>query len=151
MLKKTLFYILIRNENLSNGENLNQLDIINNKFQNVIENWNNYNKDTKNYIADVKQTLNNAVFQQNEAKLEIERIVAQWINGEMKGYCFGFEGPPGTGKTSLAKKGIAHILKDSNGETRPFAFIAVVGVFIHIDNFVNFAKDSKTASQREID
>ena len=127
VLKKTLFYILNRNENLSNGENLNQLDIINNKFQNVIENWNNYNKDTKNYIADVKQTLNNAVYQQNEAKLEIERIVAQWINGEMKGYCFGFEGPPGTGKTSLAKKGIAHILKDSNGETRPFAFIAVGG------------------------
>ena len=127
VLKKTLFYILNRNENLSNGENLNQLDIINNKFQNVIENWNGYNKDTKKYIADVKQTLNNAVYQQNEAKLEIERIVAQWINGEMKGYCFGFEGPPGTGKTSLAKKGIAHILKDSNGETRPFAFIAVGG------------------------
>ena len=127
MLKKTIFYILNRNENLSNGENLNQLDIINNKFQNVIENWNYYNKDTKKYIADVKQTLNNAVYQQNEAKLEIERIVAQWINGEMKGYCFGFEGPPGTGKTSLAKKGIANILKDSDGETRPFAFIAVGG------------------------
>ena len=25
-------------------------------------------------------------------------------NGEMKGYCFGFEGPPGTGKTSLPRK-----------------------------------------------
>ena len=45
----------------------------------------------------------------------------------MKGYCFGFEGPPGTGKTSLAKKGIANILKDSDGNTRPFAFIAVGG------------------------
>ena len=37
-------------------------------------------------------------------KIQIKRIIAQWINGDMKGYCFGFEGPPGTGKTSLAKE-----------------------------------------------
>ena len=38
-----------------------------------------------------------------DAKLEIKRIIGQWINGKMTGYCLGFEGPPGIGKTSLAK------------------------------------------------
>ena len=38
----------------------------------------------------------------------------------------GFEGPPGTGKTSLAKKGISKCLVD-NGKSRPFAFIALGG------------------------
>ena len=45
----------------------------------------------------------------------------------MKGYCFGFEGPPGTGKTSLAKNGIAKCLIDNNGDSRPFSFIALGG------------------------
>ena len=40
---------------------------------------------------------------------------------------FRLEGPPGTGKTSLAKKGIAKCLKDENGNDRPFAFIALGG------------------------
>ena len=49
------------------------------------------------------------------------------MNGEMKGYCIGFEGPPGTGKTSLAKKGISKCLVDDNGNSRPFAFIPLGG------------------------
>ncbi len=44
-----------------------------------------------------------------------------------KGYCFGFEGSPGIGKTSLAKHGITNCLIDENGESRPFAFIAMGG------------------------
>ena len=39
----------------------------------------------------------------DEAKLQIKRVVAQWINGADNGYVFGFEGPPGTGKTTLKK------------------------------------------------
>ena len=126
-VKKNIFYTLTGKESLTQGDTANTLDILNNKFSNLTQSWNNYNQDAKQYVNDVKETLDKAVYQQNEAKLEIERIVAQWINGDMKGYCFGFEGPPGTGKTSLAKKGIAHILKDSDGNTRPFAFIAVGG------------------------
>jgi ATP-dependent Lon protease len=49
------------------------------------------------------------------------------MNGEQTGYCFGFEGPPGVGKTSLAKKGLADCIVDEHGVNRPFGFIAIGG------------------------
>ena len=39
-----------------------------------------------------------------EQKRQIERVIGQWITGKQSGYCFGFEGPPGVGKTSLLEK-----------------------------------------------
>ena len=112
-----------RNSNISNE----CISDLNNKFFNLNSSWFNYKNDYKNYLENTNKILDDAVYHQIEAKTQIKRIIAQWINGEMKGYCFGFEGPPGTGKTSLAKKGISKCLKDENGSDRPFSFIALGG------------------------
>lgn len=51
-----------------------------------------------NYFGDVRKALDSSVYGHKNAKKQVERIIGQWINGEPNGYCFGFEGPPGTGK-----------------------------------------------------
>jgi len=79
------------------------------------------------FMTSVTETLDKSVYGHLNAKRHIERIIGQWLNGDITGYCFGFEGPPGVGKTSLAKKGIAQCLLDAEGIARPFAFIAMGG------------------------
>lgn len=79
------------------------------------------------YMSNVKDILDSAVHGHSNAKRHIERIIGQWISGDQDGYCFGFEGPPGVGKTSLARKGLANCLKDNNDKSRPLAFIAMGG------------------------
>ena len=86
----------------------------------------NYNKVQK-YLDGVGDILDKSVHGHKNAKKQIERIIGQWVNGEQTGYCFGFEGPPGVGKTSIAKHGLSKCLTDDNGEARPFAFIAIGG------------------------
>jgi ATP-dependent Lon protease len=84
-------------------------------------------KQITDYTSDVKVTLDKAVHGHDKAKKQIERIIGQWINGEQDGYCFGFEGPPGVGKTSLSKRGLSDCLKDEKGVSRPFAMIQMGG------------------------
>jgi ATP-dependent Lon protease len=84
-------------------------------------------KQITDYMANVKSTLDKAVYGHDKAKKQIERIIGQWINGQQDGYCFGFEGPPGIGKTSMAKKGLSDCLKDDTGVSRPFAMIQMGG------------------------
>jgi ATP-dependent Lon protease len=74
----------------------------------------------------VKTTLNSCVYGHENAKKQVERVIGQWMNGQQKGYVLGFEGNPGTGKTTLAK-GLADCLKDENGVSRPFSLIALGG------------------------
>lgn len=79
------------------------------------------------YMKGVKTSLDVSVHGHTDAKRQIERIIGQWINGKADGYCFGFEGPPGVGKTSLAKNGLSNCLRDGDGVSRPFAMIQMGG------------------------
>jgi ATP-dependent Lon protease len=62
------------------------------------------------YMKNIKSTLDNIIYGQEEAKTHLQMIFSQWINGNQEGYCFGFEGLPGIGKTTLGK-GISQCLR----------------------------------------
>ena len=96
---------------------------IDNELKNIDDEWNIVNSSMKS----ISDTLDKSIHGHKNAKRQIERVIGQWISGKQSGYCFGFEGPPGVGKTSLARKGLAHCLKDEDGQTRPFSFIAMGG------------------------
>ena len=104
----------------SNNVSLESLEVYSKEIE---EKYGEINK----YMTNVKSTLDKAVHGHDKAKKQIERIIGQWINGKQDGYCFGFEGPPGVGKTSLAKRGLSDCLKDDKGDSRPFAMIQMGG------------------------
>ena len=84
-------------------------------------------KQVETDLQSITDTLDKSIHGHDYAKNQILKIIGQWMNGEQSGYCFGFEGSPGVGKTSVAKKGLANCLVDENGQSRPFAFIALGG------------------------
>jgi ATP-dependent Lon protease len=96
------------------------------KYNNIVTIPNDV-KMIKNKIRDVSSVLDNSIYGHKNAKSQILKIISQWMNGENTGYCFGFEGSPGIGKTSLAKRGLAKCLVNEDGVSRPFSFIAMGG------------------------
>ena len=96
-------------------------------FIEVFDAWKKYIHLRKNYVNTMGDVLDDAVYGHDEAKRQIKRIIGQWINGEQQGFCVGFEGPPGCGKTSMGKHGISKMLTDDDGNSRPFAFLPVGG------------------------
>ena len=125
-------------------KDLNSIDYFNNKpikkivnddviFQvqdaivRLFESWVAYKADKRKYLKHVRKTLNESVYGHTESKLQIERLIAQWMNGKMDGQVFGFQGPPGVGKTTIAKKGLSKCLMDEDGNPRPFAFLPMGG------------------------
>jgi ATP-dependent Lon protease len=111
---------------LNSVANMNPM-LTNVEIKTDIKKINSNMKEITDYMTEVKTTLDKAVHGHDKAKKQIERIIGQWINGEQDGYCFGFEGAPGIGKTSLAKKGLSDCLKDDKGVSRPFSMIQMGG------------------------
>jgi len=96
------------------------------KYNNIIVIPNDI-KIIKHKIKDISSALDNSIYGHKNAKTQLVKIISQWMNGENSGYCFGFEGSPGIGKTSLAKHGLAKCLIDNDGVSRPFSFMAMGG------------------------
>ena len=84
-------------------------------------------EETRKYMINVHNILDKSIYGHDSAKRQVERVIGQWLSGEPTGYTLGFEGPPGVGKTSLAKEGIAKCLLDNEDNSRPFSFIAIGG------------------------
>ena len=74
------------------------------------------------FMSRAKKCLDDAIFGQNEAKLQILQFIAGKItNPQANGMSLLLIGPPGIGKTSLIKQGIAKALD------WPFQFISLGG------------------------
>jgi ATP-dependent Lon protease len=96
-------------------------------FEELWDSWANFKVERKQYLTQVNDVLGSCIYGQDEAKRRIESLTAQWINGEMSGVVFGFQGYPGTGKTTLARQGMSKCLRDENGDPRPFYMISLGG------------------------
>jgi len=92
------------------------------KYQNLPVSIENGIENCHEFMENAKNTLDNAVYGLNDAKLQIMQMLGQLLtNPKSIGTAIAIHGPPGTGKTSLVKEGISKILN------RPFAFIALGG------------------------
>ena len=82
------------------------------------------------FLADARTTMDKSVYGMQGAKTQIMQILAQWIsNPASVGNVIALQGPPGVGKTSYARNGVAAALK------RPFEFFSLGGA-ADASNFV---------------
>jgi endopeptidase La len=78
--------------------------------------------DHKLFLEKLKTNMDEAVFGHDKAKKYIIQLMAQQLrNKDSKSGVLGIWGPPGNGKTSLVKEGIAKTMG------RPFVFISLAG------------------------
>jgi len=74
------------------------------------------------FIDKLQRCMDNAAYGHDEAKRQIIQVMGQLIrNPKSKGNILGIYGPPGNGKTSLIKEGIAKAMD------KPFIFISLGG------------------------
>lgn len=118
LLKDIIDKFLIYDNNVNNCGIKNDINGLNDNMNTITK-----------YMTEVRATLDKAVHGHDKAKKQVERIIGQWINGDIDSntsHVLGFEGNPGIGKTTLAK-GLSECLKDENGVSRPFTLIALGG------------------------
>ena len=75
------------------------------------------------YLRNVFSQLNNSIYGHNDTKVQILEYITQYItNPKSRGKCLAIQGPPGNGKTTLVRNGIAKALN------RPFTQISLGGM-----------------------
>lgn len=81
-------------------------------------------RDTINaYLKNVFSQLNNSIYGHTDTKVQILEYITQYItNPKSRGKCLAIQGPPGNGKTTLVRNGIARALN------RPFTQISLGGM-----------------------
>ena len=114
------------NNNMEEEEKDNAIYLLDHLY-NLVKDWAHYKSQKVEYLQDTRKILDNCIYSHKDAKKQVERLIAQWMNGNMNGAVLGFHGPPGVGKTTLAKHGLAKCLKDENDNSRPFAYISLGG------------------------
>lgn len=74
------------------------------------------------FVSNVRKAMDDAIYGHDDAKLQILQFVSNWIaNPKGAGNVLSIHGPPGVGKTTLVKDGVAKALG------RPFHFITLGG------------------------
>jgi len=74
------------------------------------------------FMTKVRSQMESAIYGHEDAKLQIMQFVSSWIaNPQSAGNVLSIYGPPGVGKTTLIKEGVAKALD------RPFHFITLGG------------------------
>jgi flagellar biosynthesis GTPase FlhF len=80
------------------------------------------NEACQTFVTSVRKHMDDAIYGHDEAKLQILQFVSSWIsNPSGAGNVLSIHGPPGVGKTTLIKDGVAKALD------RPFHFITLGG------------------------
>ena len=79
-------------------------------------------KDISKFVTKLKDNMDSAVYGHDNAKRKIIQLMGQKItNPDAKGGVLGIWGPPGNGKTTMIKEGIAKAMD------KPFVFISLGG------------------------
>jgi hypothetical protein len=80
------------------------------------------NAECRAFVSSVREHMDSAIYGHDDAKLQILQFVSNWIaNPKAAGNVLSIHGPPGVGKTTLIKDGVAKALG------RPFHFITLGG------------------------
>ena len=90
--------------------------------ENPIKNKTN-KKEVEKFLANFHKTLNEAIYGQDNVKEALIEIITKWATSDSKkGNCIAINGPPGVGKTSIVREGLAKALN------RPFCSFSLAGI-----------------------